>query len=153
MKLRRLDSLPVKRNITGNEYFVGIDATDILMHIADVKNYFGVSSTTSMLGIATPTSMPVAGDGFYIALEAGTYVNFGGVVVKESSLAVIFAKGGVFTITQTNIGGGYLTDSDINAPGGVTGFEPIGKVEAGDKRAVSGEEVFDKAMKIGRAHV
>ena len=146
MKLRRLDSLPVKRNITGNEYFVGIDATDILMHIADVKNYFGVSSTTSMLGIATPTSMPVAGDGFYIALEAGTYVNFGGVVVKESSLAVIFAKGGVFTITQTNIGGGYLTDSDINAPGGVTGFEPIGKVEAGDKRAVSGEEVFDKAM-------
>jgi hypothetical protein len=62
-------------------------------------------TTAPFLGSVVPTSpVPaVSGDFFVIATEAGTYTNFGGVVVGINKRAEISRVGGVFSISQTNL--------------------------------------------------
>jgi len=56
-------------------------------------------------GSAQPTDTPSGVDnGYWIALEAGTYTNFGGVVVDANSIAIISRDElGAFSISQTEI--------------------------------------------------
>ena len=65
-------------------------------------------TTAPFLGSVSPTSIlptvggsPVSGDFFVIATEAGTYTNFGSVVVGVNKRAEISRVNGVFSISQT----------------------------------------------------
>lgn len=69
-------------------------------------------------------------------------------VLGENDTLIGLVGGNVRQI-ETDVEGGLMSfnkgvsKSDINVDGGVTGFEPIGEVAGGDKRAVSGNEVFN----------
>jgi lysophospholipase L1-like esterase len=70
------------------------------------------------LGSITPSSTPTGtGESFWITTEAGTYTNFGGVIVSPNSLAVISRNSvGVFSISQTAINlSSYVNYSDFVA--------------------------------------
>jgi hypothetical protein len=69
-----------------------------------------------LLGSITPSSVPTGtGKAFWNAAEAGTYVNFGGLVVNPNSFATITRDGaGVFSISQTALDlSTYAKISDI----------------------------------------
>lgn len=68
-------------------------------------------------------------------------------VLGDNDTLIGLVDGNVKQI-ETDVEGGLITfdngvsKSDINVEGGVTGFNPIGQVAEGDKRAVSGSKVF-----------
>ena len=86
--------------------------------ITGIKN--NIDNGYVYAGIATPSAAPVNGKVFYIALQAGTYTNFGGQVVLRgitilkyngsawSKEQVLYTDGGVFDISAYHAIGGTL---------------------------------------------
>lgn len=76
--------------------------------IADVE-------TVPFLGSVSPTDTPTGtGEAFWIAAEAGTYTNFGGVVVDPESFAVISRDAAnAYSISQTTLANDYIQTSDL----------------------------------------
>lgn len=72
-------------------------------------------------GIATPSTSPATGKVFYIAVQAGTYTNFGSTIVTEGITIlryvgsawvkeqIIYADGGVFDVTAQNGGATFAS--------------------------------------------
>lgn len=87
--------------------------------ITGVKN--NVDNGYVYAGIATPSTTPVSGKVFYIALQAGAYTNFGNTAVKQgisilkyngsswSNEQVIYTDGGVFDVSAYNGGATYAS--------------------------------------------
>ena len=85
-------------------------------------------------GIATPSTVPVGGKVFYMAVQAGTYTNFGDIAVAEGITIlkyngtlwvkeqVLFTDGGVFDISAYNLTNGQPTlYSNLAAALGING--------------------------------
>lgn len=141
-----LSSISKIQRLTGNENIVltqGDTPTGNGRYpLEQLKKELG---NKSLLGSVTPLTQNIE-QGVYIASEAGVYTNFGNIEVTPEDF-----DNGLILLTKNNDGTfskdlvpmpGVLTDNDINVEGGVTGFNPIGEVKEGDKRAVSGNEVF-----------
>jgi lysophospholipase L1-like esterase len=73
-----------------------------LINVIYTRDTLGAVNTV-LQGSITPASVPTGtGVAFWVATQAGTYTNFGGVVVSANSFAVISRdKLGVFSISQT----------------------------------------------------
>lgn len=114
MSLIKMSSFLPKKYLSGSEYLIGIDSKNVKIKLADLKFYFGVGLNFGFKGIANPGDNPgvQTESGFWVTTAAGTYTNFGGVVVNPSSLAVIVYEAGVYTINQTTIN---MTDYATNA--------------------------------------
>lgn len=90
-------------------------------------------------GSITPTDTPSGTeDAVWIATQAGTYTNFGGVVVSANSRAEISRVGGVFSISQTTLDiSGKLNvsdlSSDLNSTDITKGFNLAGAKALNDK--------------------
>lgn len=106
--------------------------TELNNLITGVKN--NVDNGYVYAGIATPSTTPVSGKVFYIALQAGTYTNFGGTTVTEGIIIlkyngtswvkeqVLFTDGGVFDISAYHATGGNLAKyADLTAALGTSG--------------------------------
>lgn len=100
--------------------------------ITGVKN--NVDNGYVYAGIATPSTTPVSGKVFYIALQAGTYINFGSQVVLGgitilkyngsawSKEQVLYTDGGVFDISAYNATDGELAKyANLTAALGTSG--------------------------------
>lgn len=68
-----------------------------------------VNPSSTLKGIATPSTVPNPGTGqeYWITAQAGTYTNFGGLVVNSSSVAYLAWNGSSWALSQTTI---TLTD-------------------------------------------
>lgn len=75
--------------------------------------------TAPFLGTIVPTSTPTGiGAAYWIAVQAGTYTNFGGVIVATNSFAVVSRSStGTFSISQTPLN---LTDYYKKKESGIT---------------------------------
>lgn len=69
----------------------------------DAINEMAVVQQSIFMGIAVPSGTPTGtGARFWFSVTAGTYTNFGGVVVAANSLALIaVTAAGVFSVSQT----------------------------------------------------
>ena len=75
---------------------------DAFTKINTILNTLHLLASPKFKGTAVPTDTPTGTeDAFWIATQAGTYTNFGGVVVSANSRAEISRVSGVFTISQT----------------------------------------------------
>jgi hypothetical protein len=105
------------------------------------------------LGSVTPTTTPAGtGKATWFAAQAGTYTNFGALVVNANSLAVISRDDlGAFSISQTAFALPKDTFDDTNnvdastmkATGGYVKGREGGLVASGDTKNVSGDTVFN----------
>ena len=77
-----------------------------------------ISNNSTFAGIAIPTTNPGTPDGpvFYIATEAGTYSNFGGLSVKDGEAAILEWKGSWFKKSE------LATISKLNRVAAKAGF-------------------------------
>lgn len=75
---------------------------DAFTKLNTIINTLHLLASPKFKGTAVPTDTPTGiEDAFWIASQAGTYTNFGGVVVSANSRAEISRVSGVFTISQT----------------------------------------------------
>lgn len=75
---------------------------DAFTKLNTIINTLHLLASPKFKGTAVPTDTPTGTeDAFWIASQAGTYTNFGGVVVSVNSRAEISRVSGVFTISQT----------------------------------------------------
>lgn len=100
---------------TKNWMVVG-DANGISYKISidNVKAELGIGALMQYRGSVVPTS-PVqpAGDFFVTATQAGTYTNYGGVVVPANSFSVISRVGGAYTSSITGLDTNSVQKTDI----------------------------------------
>ena len=100
--------------------------------ITGIKN--NIDNGYVYAGIAMPSTTPVSGKVFYVAVQAGTYTNFGGTAVTEGITILkyngaswvkeqaLFTDGGVFDISAYRATGGTLaTYADLTAALGTNG--------------------------------
>lgn len=83
----------------------------------DIPYFFDASIRVPFFGTATPSSVPspATGDGFWIATEAGTYTNYGGVVLPSNSFGIITRVGTTYGILVTTIDlSGYATQDEVD---------------------------------------
>lgn len=75
---------------------------DAFTKLNTIINTLHLLASPKFKGTAVPTDTPTGTeDAFWIATQAGTYTNFGGVVVSANSRAEISRISGVFKISQT----------------------------------------------------
>lgn len=119
-------NLPLDIRLTGGTYNVGT-AT----FTNNTGGTFSVTGFTGVpyLGSIVPTSQSTGstGDGFWTATQAGTYTNFGSVVVSGNSFATISrTSGGTFSISQTPLDlSSYIATTDLNYIIGTNKFNKI----------------------------
>lgn len=110
-------NLPLDIYVTGGSYNVGT-----AQFINNTGGTFSVTGFNNVpyLGSIIPTSPAYTGTSavFWTATQAGTYTNFGNVVVSGNSFATISrTSGGTFSISQTPLNlGGYALLNEINFP-------------------------------------
>lgn len=110
---------------------IGVDAS------GNVVVASGSTSTSSIpyLGSITPTSVSSGsiGAALWSATQAGTYTNFGEVVVSGNSFATISRdNSGIFSISQTPIDLGasnYIATTDLSLIAGKNKFDNVGQIE------------------------
>jgi len=88
--------------INGTVYASAALLQSALLGVIYTRDTLG-SVVNGLKGSITPTSTPTGtGTAYWFATQAGTYTNFGGVVVSDNSFAVISRDGGgAFSISQT----------------------------------------------------
>src|SRR5690606_5720536 len=91
---------------------INIKVGDGIRQPKDLPYMWDASIRVPFFGSATPysTPTPASGDGFWIVSAAGTYTNYGGVVLPANSLGVITRLGTNYSILVVGIDlSGYLT--------------------------------------------
>lgn len=90
----------------GNNEITGALLQNALLSIVNV-----VGANATFAGIATPNTNPGAVDQnvFYLATEAGTYVNFGGIVINEGEAVILTNKSGSWAKNVT----GFATQKQL----------------------------------------
>lgn len=80
--------------------------TGTVTNQTDLINWINLNVVAAtFLGTIIPTDMPTgSGSAYWLATQAGTYTNFGGVVVNANSFAIISrSDSGAFSISQTEL--------------------------------------------------
>ena len=74
---------------TGDSLSTWADSTKWIDFTDNIFN--SISKNATFAGIATPTTNPGIPDGpvFYFAIDAGTYINFGGIIVEAEKTAIL----------------------------------------------------------------
>ncbi len=109
--LSMLDKILVGMNADGSAKYADINQLLSLLQVATNGNFFGAASTSD-------SPSPADGDGFWIVSEAGTYPNFGGVVLAANQFGFISRKGGSYSIISTTFDlSGYALKGGAVAPG------------------------------------
>lgn len=92
----------------GNNEITGALLQNALLSIVNV-----VGANATFAGIATPNTNPGTSDQnvFYLATEAGTYVNFGGIQIAEGEAVILSNKTGNWTKTTS----GFATQEQFNS--------------------------------------
>ncbi len=88
--------------VNGVVYASALLLQQALIGVIYTRDSLGAVNTV-LQGSVTPSSTPIGtGKAFWVATQAGTYTNFGGVVVSANSFAVISRDAlGAFSISQT----------------------------------------------------
>src|SRR5690606_4227146 len=110
---------------------INIKVGDGVRQPKDLPFFWDASIRVPFFGTATPSSTPspATGSGFWIATEAGTYTNYGGVVLPANSLGVITRVGTTYAIVVSTIDlSGYISSDEKNAPNGVAGLDENGEL-------------------------
>jgi len=91
------------RNITTINSVAPTDINDAFVKLKAFLSFLAEKTIAPFLGAITPTSTPTGtGEALWVATEAGTYTNFGGVVVGTNSRAEIARDAaGAFSISKT----------------------------------------------------
>jgi len=91
------------RNITTINSVAPTDINDAFINVKAFLSFLAEKTIAPFLGAITPTSTPTGtGEALWVATEAGTYTNFGGVVVGANSRAEIARDAaGAFSISKT----------------------------------------------------
>lgn len=84
----------------GNNEITGANLQNVLLSIINV-----VGANATFAGIATPNTEPGTAEQnvFYLATEAGTYVNFGGIVINEREAVILSNKKGKWVKTISGL--------------------------------------------------
>ena len=90
----------------GNNEITGAILKNVLLSIINV-----VGANATFAGIATPNTNPGTAEQnvFYLATEAGTYVNFGDIVIKTGEAVILSNKTGKWTKTTS----GFATKQQL----------------------------------------
>lgn len=85
-----------------------------------------VGANATYKGIAVPSTSPGVPDGtqFYLASQAGTYANFGGIILDGKESKVLNFVGGVWTAQSAGIASKSYADSKITKESGVNLIDP-----------------------------
>src|SRR5690606_7358542 len=83
---------------------INIKVGDGVRQPKDLPFFWDASIRVPFFGTATPSSTPspATGSGFWIATEAGTYTNYGGVVLPANSLGIITRIGTSYSIVTVS---------------------------------------------------
>lgn len=133
----------IKQN--GNEEITGPILQSVLTQMTTL-----LGSGWAYAGVATPATAPGTPDNnvFYITSTAGTYTNFGGLVVAENEVAILKYNGawakdvpGIATAAQVTQLGQEVTELDVEVNGG---DEVLGKkiLEVDNERVNANNMIF-----------
>lgn len=90
----------------GNNEITGATLQNALLSIVNV-----VGANATFAGIATPNTNPGTADQnvFYLATEAGTYINFGGIIINKGEAVILSNKTGNWVKTVS----GFATQQQL----------------------------------------
>lgn len=125
MAITAIKTNELPESIDAKKWMVVADTNGILYKISidNVKAQLGIGALMQYRGSVVPSSaVQPAGDFFVTATQAGTYTNYGGVVVPANSFAVISRVGSTYTssITELNTNAVLKTDIVDNLTGGLS---------------------------------
>lgn len=105
---------------------INIKIGDGVRQPKDLPYMWDVSIRVPFFGAATPSSTPTpsSGSGFWVAAQAGTYTNYGGVVLPSNSIGIITRIGSSYAITATSFDlANYVPLSQRNIANGYAGLD------------------------------
>ena len=132
----------------GNNEITGALLQNALLSIVNV-----VGANATFAGIATPNTNPGTADQnvFYLATEAGTYVNFGGIVINKGEAVILSNKTGNWVKTTS----GFATQqqlTELQSKTNILEFDNQVLIFEPQNDVLTHKELFAPYIKKGRKY-